>query len=495
MNKWLMSLLLFVAFPTQSMLINVHALAEKRRIVAQEASVYVQKFPSMTWNGANYAYQRCSGAVRKKIVESVKAVDDEKGNKMFSTAFYLATQCSVDIRNKIVSKDLRYLNESEINPLVENRPIGESIYRYEWARAMSRGKLVTLPMCHPILEKCGVISSWSVKRKNGLLTGYNWSDEIGWFVETVVFDDNDQIKQMTNIDGLLATEERTQYVLDCAMEVLSHCIKDEILALFDFHEKRFLSKKKLYHLLSLDKKHSFILPHCKDEMIYYRKNYTHQNCVDFVVDGAKSGMKSIFPVLAIPLTLIGLSRLIETQCCEKKFVEAIAINNDEWACSIHKLEEGFKSSMKHLKGFVDEKGLRDHNLTMERYRQGIQDPLQYNEFDKIIINLARLSLPACIVPFLYSQCSDEPNKVKKIAASLSCGVCMSVGLNTLLNPCFVENPKTFAVSLCAAGAFSLGAGAIYNVLNEFFSDNSTINGTVKPEDIEELLEREDIEIL
>ena len=330
-----------------------------------------------------------------------------------------------------------------------------------------------------------------------------FKEKYGAVIDQVISPDADDIIQnvQRNDYSSLVGNDLNNFLDELATEFFKLSKKD-LLFLADFFEREYLSwgrtvvrRSELGHFVAINKKISFIDDKSSGELHYRKEDFS---VVDCMKTGAEFGVSKYFPVLASSLCLAGLSNVIKDNCCHKVFIKDIAESNTSLNNIIKTMNDNIsywveRKKKLELSGIVCdiEERVKSNKKTISFFASLLQDPMQYGFLDNV-----KKSIPLLLpIPFCVGVMRN-PNMLlrDKLMSGLLFGVFASGVLACLADSPLVQDGKSFAISVAAAGALSVFTGILLRLSQECFSDNSSRNGTVKLKDIAVLLENEKIKI-
>ncbi len=434
---------------------------------------FVEKLPSLTLADAGEKFKRCSQAVKTSIVRMVPQEDSDNDNKFFLTVFFLATTLPVDIQLSIVKKELLHGNESAASKFW-NMPIDKALEWYAMCQEASRGKLIYLPIFEEELRNKGLVSvQCPLTHAVDLgVKGFEILLEDGFKIATL--DANKCLNGLYNGNSSCCDDALNNF-LDDTTGMFFQLSMQDILLLMNYGDKK-MTINDLKVLVAIDKVAPFLK--VTPRTIHYIKEYSRADVIDFIKIGAKNGMKYVFPVLAMPLCCAGLSKLVEINFCQKICSQSIAQDNAHILEKIGEVDQFIKS----YSGVDNSNVLIGAYLHRNFLLNQLDSPVSYSLVDSLKMGLPLLlSIP---IGINTSYQLGERDWLKK---GLFVGAVLSVMALNLADCSFVQDSKSFAITISAVGALSLLSGILSNVCEEFFSHESKVNSRVNSDAIEALL--------
>jgi len=478
---------------------------------------FINKFSQSSWSLKEFS---CNSfplpAINNDLKDMINFIDKRKGNKLFSSVFYMATVLSSEIQKKIVKhffrdndtckKDaclcdnvegkctcqLKCLNNNCMCTFEEKRwkkfetsffkkkSIGESLHSYSGAHELSLGKFAYTRLFFDLMNKHSMAYRYKI----------------------IFSDDRRSIVQFNDSDGNCVSPENTQLILDYVLTELFDLTKSDILAVINLQEpERLLGKKAMQRLVDLDGRYRysmfrFFRSH-ENNNVSYRGKHTYHYYINNEVAFATLVGLVLTSFISIPALLIGASEGIK-MLCQKNICDDIVSKNASCSRAIQVLENDCKSIVDSTEGISGESFIPDYALIIEKIKSDIKDPMQYGMFGEYMIYVLK-TLSFVLPGWLTILCICEPHGKLRIERAIISWAFFV--LNCAAGLWFSEYPEDWKYGLLFSVALSIGIGigrGIYvYVYDDFTGDKihtDSIKMLLKDKEIE-LLERKDIETI
>jgi hypothetical protein len=445
---------------------------------------FIREFPTMTLAKVKkkYAdfYADCSSEVDieiKKTMAAKKTKDD-----FFVKVFNIATILPTDLHQKVVEQ-LFNGNDAATKKFLE-MPLGKALEWYAWCEQATRGRLIFLPVFNKKFKEKNLYTC-SLDCHVGGIKDYR----IFFFNRAGSKEDENSksigfrgrngdlkkiyTKEKSHDRSGLSGDELGSFLADLSVDFFQ-LSKDDIMLLLNMKSSGFNygNEENLKHLLAIDKKVPFLDVTPGNVFYSYREHYTLVSMGGAIKSGIKNGMYYVFPCFAIPLGLIGLSRLIEANFCHKITIEDVMQSNSD------------KSAINAL---IELSG----NSRLLPYRFELSDATAYSWTDAFKMKIPLLlTIPAMSYALAHKEVRSF--SVGDYFAFIALGFIPAGFLFVLSSLPIGRDIAGFKALLGGAIALSLGMSIGREWAKKFSQKNS---GKIESKSIATLLTLRDVEIL